>query len=90
MLFLVIAAVLESQTAKNITDLYKKHSGQKVDQFQPIGLAIFSFSCLCYFSNSPLRPSWIVNLHKYEKFHLGTIVIKSEQNTFMFSRDIAI
>ena len=26
----------------------------------------------------------------FKKFHLGTIVIKSEQYTFMFSRDISI
>ena len=65
-LFLVTTAILESQTAKNITDSYKKHSGQKLDQFQPMGLEILSFSCLCYFYNSPWRPSWIVNLHKHE------------------------
>ena len=48
-LFLVTAAILESQTAKNITDSYKKNSGQKLDQFQLMGLEILSFSCLCYF-----------------------------------------
>ena len=47
-LFLVTAAILESQTAKNITDSYKKHSGTKLDQFRPMGLEILSFSCLCY------------------------------------------
>ena len=51
---------------KNTTDSYKKHSGTKTDQFQPIDLKILSFSCICYFSNSPWRPSWIVNLYKYE------------------------
>ena len=47
--FLVTAAILESQTAKNIRDSYKKHSGTKLDQFQPVGVEILSFSCLCYF-----------------------------------------
>ena len=28
---------------------YKKHSGTKLDQFQPMVLEIMSFSCLCYF-----------------------------------------
>ena len=44
-LFLVIAAILKSQTAKK----YTKHSGTKTDQFQSMGLKILSFSCLCYF-----------------------------------------
>ena len=44
-LFLVTAAILETQTAKT----YKKHFGTKLDQFQPMGLEILSFSCLCYF-----------------------------------------
>ena len=48
-LFLVTAAILESQTAKNTTDSYKKHSGTKTDQFQPMVPKILSFSCLCYF-----------------------------------------
>ena len=49
-LLLVTAAILKSQTAKkNITDSYKKHSGTKMDQFQPMGLKILSFLCLCYF-----------------------------------------
>ena len=50
-LFFVTAAILKSQTAKNTTDSYKKHSGTKTDQFQPMGLKIhaLSFSCLCYF-----------------------------------------
>ena len=30
----------ETIPCKNITDSYKKHSGQKLDQFQPIGLEI--------------------------------------------------
>ena len=42
-LFSVTAAILESQTAKkNTKDSYKKHSGTKTDQFQPMGL-IFVF-----------------------------------------------
>ena len=32
---------------------YKKHSGRKLDQFQPMVLEILSFLCLCYLSNSP-------------------------------------
>ena len=34
---------------KNVTASYKKHSGTKLDQFQPMGLEILSFSCLSYF-----------------------------------------
>ena len=30
---------------KNITTSYKKHSGTKLDQFQPMGLEILSLSC---------------------------------------------
>ena len=42
--------ILESQNAKKITtDSYNKHSVTKTDQFQPMGLKILSFSCLCYF-----------------------------------------
>ena len=33
--------------------LNKKHSGTKLDQFQPRVLDILSFSYLCYFSNGP-------------------------------------
>ena len=65
-LFLVTAANLESQTAKNTMDSYKKHSGTKTDQFQPMGLKICHFCVYAIFSNSQWRPSWIVNLHKYE------------------------
>ena len=41
---------------------------RKMDQFQPMGLKILSFRVYAIFSNSPWRPSWIVNLHlhKYE------------------------
>ena len=31
------------------TASHKKHSGTKLDQFQPMALEISSFSCLCYF-----------------------------------------
>ena len=48
------------------TASYKKHSGTKLDQFQPMVLEILSFLCLCYFSNSPWWPSWIFSLHKFE------------------------
>ena len=51
---------------KNITASYKKHSGTKLNQFQPMGLGILSYCVYAIFSNSPWRPSWIVNLHKYE------------------------
>ena len=51
---------------KNITTSYKKHSGTKLDQFEPMGLEILSFfSVDAIFSNGPGQPSWIVNLHKY-------------------------
>ena len=36
------------------TASYKKHSGTKFDQFQPMVLEILSFSCLCYFYKWPL------------------------------------
>ena len=50
----------------NKTAKYKKHTGTKLDQFQPMALGILSFSCYAIFSNSPWRPSWIVDLYKYE------------------------
>ena len=65
-LFLVIAAILESRAAKKYNGFNRKHSGTKTDQFQPMGPKILSFSLYAIFSNSPWRPSWIVNLHKYE------------------------
>ena len=49
------------------TPSHKKHSGTKLDQYQPMVLGILSFSCLyAIFSNGPCLPSWIVNLHKFE------------------------
>ena len=45
---------------------YKKHSGTKLGQFQPKILEISSFRVYAIFSNGPWRPSWIVNLHKFE------------------------
>ena len=65
-LFLVMAngGHLGMPNCKKIkTASYKKHSGTRLDQFQPMVLEISSFSCLCYFW---YPPSWIVNLHKFE------------------------
>ena len=62
----------------------KKHSGTKLDQYQPIFLEISSFLCLnAAFSNGDhLGLSICINM---KWFHYGTIMIKSDQNTFMFS-----
>ena len=46
---------------------YKKHSGTKLDQYQPMVLEILSFSCLyAILSNNPWWPFQIGNLHKFE------------------------
>ena len=52
-----IAYILNSSIQTNETASYKKHSGIKLDQFQPMVLEILSFLCLCYFSNGRWRPS---------------------------------
>ena len=49
-LFLVTAAILESQTAKKkYNEFIQETFCTKTDQFQPMVLRILSFSCLCYF-----------------------------------------
>ena len=52
---------------KKNTPSYKKDSGPKLDQYQPMVLEISSFSCLyASFSNGPWRPPWTVNMHQFE------------------------
>ena len=66
-----------------------KHSGTKLDQFQPMVLEILSFLCLFYFlimaPGGHLGLSICINI---KWFHSGTIVMESDQNTFMFFHEI--
>ena len=48
------------------------------------------FRVCAIFSYSPWQPSWIVICINIKWFHSVTIVIESDQNTFMFSWDINI
>ena len=45
---------------------YKKHSGIKLDKFQPRGLGYCRFHVYAIFSNGPWRLFWIAHLHKFE------------------------
>ena len=66
-LFLVTAAILESQTAKKIQQIHTRNIlVQRRINFNQWFLRYCHFRVYAIFSNSPWRPSWILNLHKYE------------------------
>ena len=76
-LFLVTAAILESQTAK-IQQIHTRNIlAQRRINFNQWVLKYYHFRVYAIFNNSPWQPSWIVNLHKYEIFpfrdHCGQI-----------------
>ena len=65
--FLVTAAILESRTAKKIQRIHTTNIlAQRRINFNQWVLRYCHFRVYAIFSNSPWRPSWIVNLHKYE------------------------
>ena len=61
-----MVVILECQIAKIKMASYKKHSGTKLNQFQPMFLRYRHFHAYAIISNGPWQPSWIVNLHKFE------------------------